>query len=78
MRVTLNQSEQRGLKMQYQNDNRVLGRVMARDLTEREAENVGGADGGSGGFGCPRGTFLSGTNSDGTPACDPAGQRRSP
>ena len=54
---------------------RVLGRVMARDLTEREAESVGGAYTASG---CGHGTFVSEISSEGTPVCDPVGQRRSP
>ena len=46
---------------------RVLGRVMARDLTEREAENVGGAHGGNI---CPPGYIFSGYDDDGNRFCD--------
>ena len=45
---------------------RVLGRVLARDLTEREAENVGGAHGG----GCGLGFYISDYDSGGF-VCDP-------
>lgn len=61
--------------MQNMRENRVLGRVMARDLTEREAESVGGAHGGGGGgfygFQCPNGFFVSEVLSNGGVFCDP-------
>jgi len=48
--------------------NRVLGRVLARDLTDRETETVGGAThGGS----CRYDEFLSDILGDGTIICDP-------
>lgn len=58
--------------MTSRTENRVLGRVLARDLTERETESIGGADwGGGGGFGCPFGTFLTDVDLNGNPICDP-------
>jgi len=58
--------------MQNENADRVLGRVLARDLTDRETESVGGGDWGCG-AGCPLGTFVSDFLADGTPVCDPDG-----
>lgn len=53
-------------------NDRVLGRVLARDLTEREAASVGGAHGESGGgFTCGNNSYLSDILSDGTVVCDP-------
>lgn len=46
---------------------RVLGRMLARDLTEREMDSVSGAHGGDG---CPPGTFLTDVDFEGNPICD--------
>lgn len=64
--------------MSKRTNERVLGHVLARDLTEREAESVGGAhgEGGGGGTGstsCGFGTFISDIFADGTFLCDPDG-----
>ena len=46
---------------------RVLGRLLARDLTEREAESVGGGHSG----GCTSITFTTGYSTEnGAPICD--------
>lgn len=66
--------------MSKRTNERVLGRVLARDLTEREAASVGGAHGESGGGGtgstsCNYPTFISDVFADGTFFCDPQGSQ---